>query len=118
MSEIAQGLEVSVLGILITFVALGVFIFIMIFLQRMFPYKNEDAAAVVEEREAPEAVIEIATDPATDGEEGEIAAAIGAALLYLRSRSKTSLGDSLFEGRGGWWSSHRIESQSGPLRKR
>ena len=41
MNEIAQGWALSVLGILVTFLSMGVFILIMVVLKRLFPYKED-----------------------------------------------------------------------------
>lgn len=114
MSPIAQGLEVSLLGIVITFLALGVFILIMVVLKRLFPAAiQENNAQVVEA--APEAADVVAE---TGDEEGEIVAAIAAALAVSRSRQQRSLGDALLDGRGGWWTVHRIDSRLGKVQKR
>jgi sodium pump decarboxylase gamma subunit len=114
LSPIAQGLEVSLLGIVITFLALGIFILIMVVLKRLFPAADQEIKAQVVEAApaAEEAIVESA-----DGE-GEIIAAIAAALAISRSRQQRSLGDSLLDGRGGWWTVHRIDSRLGKVQKR
>lgn len=89
-----QGLSISISGMLITFLALGVFIFIMFGLQRIFPPQIEEEEAQPEPE--PCAPIEIS-------EEEEIAAAISTAVLYLRSEGQQSLGKSLENGPGPLW---------------
>ena len=112
MNNMVQGLEVSVLGILITFTALGVFILIMIVLQRLFPAAESNASAKKEEQPLVEVQIE------ETGEDAAVVAAIAAALSYLRARSQSGLGSSLQEGRGGWWSSRKLEARLGKPEKR
>lgn len=110
--DFLQGLTVSVLGILITFIALGVFILIMIVLQRLFPYREEEQAEVAQ--------IET-SQPAEEtavSQEGEIVAAIAAAVAYLRLRANPQLGNAFQEGRGRWWFSRRLEAIEGKTRKR
>lgn len=116
MNELSQGLEVSLLGMIITFSALGVFVLIMVVLKRLFPYKN-DGAAESEVAVSTEPV-EIAVKTELVDEESEVAAAVGAALAYWMSRSRSSLGDSLQEGRSGWWASHQVDAQLGKPQKR
>lgn len=116
MSDFLQGLTVSLLGIIITFIALGVFILIMIVLQRLFPYKEGEqeqpaSLAEAEPAQAPE-------KPSAGLEEGEAVAAIAAALAYLRFRGNPQLGNSLQEGRSRWWFSRRLEAIEGKTRKR
>jgi len=112
--DFMQGLTVSVLGILITFTALGVFILIMIVLQRLFPYREE------EEEQAEVAQIETSQPAEETGvsQEGEIIAAIAAAVAYFRLRANPQLGNSFQEGRSRWWFSRRLEAIEGKTRKR
>jgi sodium pump decarboxylase gamma subunit len=108
-----QGLEVSVLGLFITFTALGVFILIMIVLQRLFPPAAEEPEA----EDEGSAAIEVNEA----GEQEAVVAAITAALSYFRSRRQigpSNLGSSLREGRGGWWTSRRAEVRHGMVEKR
>ena len=115
-TDFSAGLQVSLLGLVITFVALGVFIFIILALKALFPAERaaKKSAAV---QQTP--VVEIAAE--ADDDESEVVAAIAAALAYARigqgSRS-TSLGQSLLEGRGSWWAARRSESSEGSAEKR
>jgi sodium pump decarboxylase gamma subunit len=97
-----QGLSISISGILITFLALGVFIFVMFGLQRLFPPKPEEEEEAKSEAEA--AVEPVEQDEVS--EEAEIAVAIATAIQYFRSKSGTSLGKSLEAGHGPLWYSH------------
>ncbi len=103
MSEIMQGLSISVIGLLITFFALGVFILLMIVLQRLFPPKTD----TVEEPAQPVVQIELAQASTELDEEGEVAAAIAAAVSYYQAAGRSSLGSNLESGRGRWWGSGR-----------
>jgi Na+-transporting methylmalonyl-CoA/oxaloacetate decarboxylase gamma subunit len=97
MSDLlAQGLEISLLGISLTFVALGLLILAMILLERLFR-----PASSVEEG-TPSALV-VTVDG--DSEDEEVAAAIAVALAYLRDRDKSrpTLGAMLGTERGGWW---------------
>jgi len=116
LNNIVQGLEVSVLGILITFTALGVFILIMIVLQRLFPSAETEAPVVTQTVKDEQPLVEVQIEET--GEDAAVVAAIAAALSYLRARSQSSLGGSLQEGRGGWWSSRKMEARLGKQEKR
>ena len=83
--DFSTGLMVSLVGLLITFTALGVFIGVIYLLKALFPYKEkaeegEENEEGGEESEGP-AMVETADE--------EIVAAI-AAVTYLRGHSETS----------------------------
>jgi Na+-transporting methylmalonyl-CoA/oxaloacetate decarboxylase gamma subunit len=107
LSEIMQGLSISIIGLLITFFALGVFILLMIVLQRLFPPK---AKAREEEAEHAEPVIQIELDQASShmDRDREVAAAIAAAVSYFQAVNQPSLGANLEGGRGRWWAANRL----------
>lgn len=109
MSElIKQGLEVSALGMGLTFAALGLLILTMMALERLF--------RVPESEEEVEAEI-TAVSP---GEENEIAIAIAVALSQLQTTgSETAeIGKNLEAGRGAWWQVGRSRQRSrAPVRK-
>lgn len=92
---ITQGLILSALGLGLTFAALGVFIFVILGLQRVFASRPAPA----EPAPAPPAPDSLTgRDPAAE----EIAAAIVIALSHLRSRElcESGLGEALTAGRG------------------
>jgi Na+-transporting methylmalonyl-CoA/oxaloacetate decarboxylase gamma subunit len=91
-----QGLEISALGMGLTFAALAMLILMMIVLERLFRPK----AAAGQDTPAPS--IMTSTD---HSEEEEIAAAIGVAYSYLQNDTtpQQSLGSTLEAGRGAWW---------------
>lgn len=82
--DFATGLMVSVVGLSITFLALGVFIGVIYLLKAIFPYKaetEEDKGEEGDEAEGP-AMVEAADE--------EVVAAI-AAVTYLRGQSTSSV---------------------------
>jgi sodium pump decarboxylase gamma subunit len=105
MSELIwQGLQVSVLGMGLTFAALGLLILAMMALERLFRIHEEADSVEV-----------TAVSPA---EEDEVAVAIAVALNYLhaRDRDTSDLGANLKAGRGAWWQNnhtyHRRRTQA------
>jgi len=104
---ISQGLTISVIGISLTFAALGILILMMFLLVRLFPVKKEknDISRPVEP---------IKSDASRRGvEEEEIAAAIAAALSYFRSLEigRSGLGESLETEPGSWWVMGKVKQQ-------
>jgi sodium pump decarboxylase gamma subunit len=85
MTDFQSGLWVSLIGLTITFVALGVFIGVIVLLKKLFPYKPETEKA---EEEAEETM---AMAESTDDDDASVAAAV-AAITYLRSQKKGQLG--------------------------
>jgi sodium pump decarboxylase gamma subunit len=107
LNEISQGVAISISGLAITFLALGVFILVMLLLQRFFPPKPE-----TEEGEEEDNGVVAAIETTAADDDGEITAAIAVAINYFRSLSQSKLGGSLEEGRGAWWTSNRIAMQN------
>lgn len=111
MSEnFLAGLSISISGILITFLALGIFILVMVILQKLFPGKDE---AAPEEQ----AVTEVPEQPAlvkvVEEEDEDLPVIFATAISHFRSKAQSSLGTSLMEGKSGWWASNRINAQQG-----
>jgi len=106
VNPILQGLTISISGILITFLALGLFILIMIVLQKLFPAESESPAGSDAEKKT---IVESST---AVEDEGEVVAAIAAAVAYFQQSFAQSgdLGTSLNEGRGTWWMVRRINA--------
>jgi sodium pump decarboxylase gamma subunit len=98
LNPMMQGLTVGVMGIGITFAALGLIILVMIVLQRLFVQPH--AAASQDEIGTTHAV----EAPGLPQEE-EVVAAIGAALAYMRAAesARGGLGSSLGVESGAWW---------------
>jgi hypothetical protein len=122
MQAILQGLELSLMSIITTFLALGMFIGIILLLRLAFPAqprhrkKEEDAAGEPPEREE-EIIINVAV-PAQERDEA-LTAAITAA-VYVKNayqpakqvdaptgfrRSTSGLGARLEQPRSRWWQS-------------
>ena len=94
-----QGLRLSVIGLGLTFAALGLLIGAMILLERIFRTRPL-VPARREIKETP-----VVSSLTRDTEDEEIVAAIAIALAHLRSLeiSRIELGTALEEGRGPWW---------------
>lgn len=99
MTDFQTGLLISVVGLLVTFVALGIFIGVIILLQKLFPPKAEAEEEAVEEVKP----AQIETKEDSDAE--AIAAAL-AAVSYLRSQRAGQLGATLATGPGPYWTSN------------
>jgi hypothetical protein len=112
-TDFSAGLEVSVLGLLITFAALGIFILIIMALKALFPAEEGKADVLEAVEEAPVVVEMQAVDP-----EGEVVAAIAAALMAVRTTRSASLGQSLQQGRGSWWAAQRADAREGGVNQR
>jgi sodium pump decarboxylase gamma subunit len=106
MNDIMQGWALTIVGILVAFTFMAVFILIMVVLKRLFPYKEDVEAtqpetavqnpvALVESNEPDEAVI----------------AAIAAAVAVARARRAPGIGANLLAGRGSWWAANRMAAQ-------
>ncbi len=109
MNTMLQGLQISALGLALTFTSLGLFILVIMLIDRLFPAAPETA------EEAPPAE-EAAPEAAGGDEEGaQIAAAIAAALAFARAAQEGhgGLGSALEAGRGRWWEPGYMASASG-----
>lgn len=93
MDLLAQGLALSLMGMAITFAALGLLILIIALLQRFFGAEGSARAAVE------------AQEPAGGELDPEVAAAIAIAVerIRLAERQGAHLGEAFSEGRGPWW---------------
>ena len=93
---IVQGLIISLAGMSLTFLALGIVILAIVLLNRIFRVKKatEPAEAVTKEQ---------ITVTVRDSENEEIAAVITTAVAYWRYKSQSRLGLTLEAGRSAWW---------------
>lgn len=73
-----QGLSVSLAGLVITFLSLGLFALIMIVLLKLFPWKPEQEETTSEQETSETVVVAEST------QNEEVAAAISVALAYLK----------------------------------
>jgi Na+-transporting methylmalonyl-CoA/oxaloacetate decarboxylase gamma subunit len=96
---ILEGLSISLTAMLLTFLSLGLFILVMVVLQRMFPAESESADSKV----VVKALDDNADPCGPSEEEAAVVAAIAAAVSYVRAQTQAGLGDNLKQGRGGWW---------------
>ncbi|MDO8971949.1 MAG: OadG family transporter subunit [Saprospiraceae bacterium] len=94
MDNIQTGLMVSAIGLIVTFTALGVFIGVIVLLQKLFPVKKEAISEAVTATEP----LNIVTAKEEDSDEALVA--ILAAAVYLRSRRSDQLGSALLTGPG------------------
>lgn len=101
MSPIQQGLYVSLIGIVILFVAAAIFYLLIVGMNKLFPVKT--AADEIPEEAA------VATAAPAQAEDKAVIAVIIAALQNTQGQSIPGLGDSLLENRGSWWSA-RVNS--------
>jgi Na+-transporting methylmalonyl-CoA/oxaloacetate decarboxylase gamma subunit len=95
LSDFQTGLLISVVGLVVTFSALLIFVGVIVLLQKLFPVKAEKEE---EGQFAEETVSTVVTETSADDSD-EIAAAI-AAVSYLRSQRAGQLGASLLYGPG------------------
>ena len=102
MNNIGQGFAIMIMGLGITFTALGLFIGLILLLERIFPPKLE----AEEEVEVWPAISQMERDTT----EEEIAAAIAIALAHLYSYElcRSDLGIDLESGHGPWWVGGRL----------
>jgi len=95
MDNIQTGLMVSAIGLIVTFSALGVFIGVIVLLQKLFPPKPEAQESAVA---APVAAIAESAQESDNSDEALVA--VLAAAAYLRSRRSGQLGSTLLAGPG------------------
>jgi len=102
MDTIGQGLSLSVLGIGLTFAALGLLILAMVALERIFRTRR----LIPEESSSEE--MPVASSLTRDMREEETVVAIAVALAHLRSldMSRSGLGEALEAGPGPWGMKH------------
>lgn len=113
MSELLkQGLQISAIGMGLTFAALVLLILVMVLLERIF--RPRDTAAGSEPVEPTRAATLTPPPPAE-----EMAIAAAAAVAYLRRREQAAgqLGDLLDHGRGAWWRAGQTRLASRPAQK-
>jgi Na+-transporting methylmalonyl-CoA/oxaloacetate decarboxylase gamma subunit len=99
VTDIQIGLVVSVVGLSITFLALAVFIGVIVILQKLFPVKAEN------EEEDEGTTISIDANSINQDEINETLVAALSAAVYLRYRGSGQLGASLLTGPGPYWTS-------------
>lgn len=106
-NDILAGLSISISGLAVTFLALGVFVLVMMILQKVFSTKS-DAAAEEETQDVP-----VVMESSETTEDDNLPVVIATAISFFRNQAQSSLGSSLENGKGGWWSSNRLNAQQG-----
>lgn len=105
-----QGLAISVMGMGLTFLALGLLILTMYLLERL---TRSRARPVAPQKAAPKEKSTVSIlDRDTQAE--EVAAAIAVALAHFRSLDicRSGLGLRLEAGHGAWWRAGRTQQQA------
>ena len=100
MSQIlSEGVEISLVGMGLTFASLGLLVLVMVLLERAFRPRT-----AVEQDGRPEL-----TSTTEDADAEEIAVAVGVAIAYLRAqeRDRAGLGATLGSGHGAYWARGR-----------
>jgi len=113
--NLLAGLSISVSGIIITFMALGLFILVIVILQKLFPGTDGDDNGN-ESAEPAQASAEMAPQVQASEqseEDVDLPVVIAAAIAHFRAKAQSSLGTSLYEGKTGWWSSNRMSARQG-----
>ncbi len=110
MNPIAQGLYISVVGIVVLFLVTVIFYFLLVGMQKLFPTKEE----AVEETEG-----KVVKQTTTTSDDKATVAVIAVALHLAQSQVIPGLGDCLNDNRSAWWSSRLISAQkkSRPVKK-
>ncbi len=99
MSELwSQGLLVSVVGLAVTFAALGLLIGLMALLTRLFPAEAAVVETAVSTPTSPPQPF-----PTAEPDNAAIAAAIATALTLARREQDQQLGHGLETDRSPWW---------------
>lgn len=109
MELLNQGLMISAIGLVAAFLAMSLFIGIIVGLKKFFPPKIKVKENLVANETT---TLEQSTseNPYANDEEA-IVAAIVVALLYAQTHSQGSLGADLLSGRGLWWSANQLISR-------
>ncbi|MGA9531959.1 MAG: OadG family transporter subunit [Anaerolineales bacterium] len=109
MNLYAQGLTLSLMGMLVTFASLGLLILIIVLLQRMFGGAQPAAAPSTRPEPAANHVLPINEN----ADDAQLAAAIAVAMALQSDQHRSGeLGAALTEGRGRWWSLHDVNRSS------
>jgi sodium pump decarboxylase gamma subunit len=118
LNPILEGLTLSIIGLIVAFAFMALFILTIVLLKALFPAKASQPETAPE-LELPAPAVAAASEAAPEVDESEVAAAIAVAVAYVRSKTQSSLGNTLAEGRGAWWMANRINApQDSGLNKR
>jgi len=118
LNPILEGLTLSIVGLIVAFAFMALFILTMVVLKALFPAKTEPSQTMVE-AQLPTLALTVPLDQDQEEDESEVVAAIAAAVAYVRSKTQSSLGSTLEQGRGAWWMANQIKApQDSGLNKR
>lgn len=108
MNIYMQGLTISLLGMSLTFLSLGLLILAMIVLERYF--RDGEPVTADAPGPGPDEQITPATTQADETEDEQIAAVIATALAYWRGKSQSGLGTTMqTAGTDPWWTMGRAQ---------
>lgn len=103
MSEFAQGLTISLVGMAITFGVLGLLILVIVLLRAIFAAPSSEARETIP---TPARPVEPETDPTEAARREAVAVAVSVAYLQRKRERKSSLGALLERPPGPWWYVH------------
>ena len=108
MTNIAQGWTLTLLGLLVAFSAMAIFIGVIVLLKKLFPYKgNGETEETPAESLAPAAELPVTT---TSSMEAEIAA-LAVAITVERQKNRSPIGLALQSGPGSWWMANQLSAR-------
>ncbi len=113
MSELIwQGLNLSILGLGLTFTGLGVLVLLIMLLRQLFRSNPDDPAPTLASEKSQFSML------ARDTQDEEVVAAIATALTYLQSLevAQGRLGTLLEKGPGPWWTRGVAQKHSPHIR--
>jgi Na+-transporting methylmalonyl-CoA/oxaloacetate decarboxylase gamma subunit len=107
LDNIAQGWTLTLLGLIVAFSAMAIFIGVIVLLKRLFPYKEEaeETEAAAEAPAEPAPVVVEATNI-----EPEIAA-IAVAWVAAQQKNRSPIGAALQSGRSSWWVANQLSAR-------
>jgi sodium pump decarboxylase gamma subunit len=104
-----EGLTLTVIGLVVAFAFMALFILTIVVLKALFPAKSTQTPTAAE-TDLPASAPMVFPDSSQPEEEAEIVAAIATAVAYVRSQTQNSLGNALAQGRGAWWMANQINA--------
>lgn len=108
--NLLAGLSIALAGLIIVFLALGLFALVINLLGKIFAEKEpaqEQAASDVQETPS-DSVLAVESDPSDD-----LPVVIATAISYFRAHANNTLGAALEEGKSGWWAMNRMNARQG-----
>ena len=104
---ISQGLNLSLIGLVLVFASILLLILVIYLVDRLFRTKPDKE----ETKPAEAGLVEMKDQSGADIADGEVAAVIAAALIFFKDQEHVvdaNLGCSLEEPPGSWWVSNRM----------